>query len=134
MSIGQDKLLSLEKEMSELGISENDLIEKFILGTGSGGQKINKSSTTVYLKHIPTGIEVKCQKGRSQALNRYYARKELIEKIKKTLLQVTTKKEQAAAKIKRQKKRKTRRQKQKMIDDKKHTAKIKSGRRPPKEG
>ncbi len=133
MSIGQEKLLALDKEMAELGLKESDLIEKFILGTGSGGQKINKSSTTVYLKHVPTGLEVKCQKGRSQALNRYYARKELIEKIKKALFQIETKKEQASEKIRRQKKRKSRKQKQKMIDDKKHVSTIKSGRKPPKE-
>src|SRR3990167_620262 len=96
MTIKQEKLLLLEKEMAELGIHESDLIEKFILGAGPGGQKINKSSICVYLKHIPTGIEVKCQKGRSQALNRYYARKDLVEKLKKKILQVKTKKEQEA--------------------------------------
>jgi len=66
--------------MKQLGIDEDDLIEKFILGSGKGGQKVNKTSSCVYLKHLPTGIEVKCQQGRSRELNRYVARYELCEK------------------------------------------------------
>lgn len=129
MVIKQEKLLALEKEMKELGISEDDLVEKFILGTGPGGQKINKTHSCVYLKHVPTGIEIKCQKERSQVLNRYYARKELIEKIKSNILKIKTERQQEVEKIRRQKKRKSRKQKQKMIEDKKHKSEIKEGRR-----
>ena len=72
-----DKWTELTARMERLGIFEKDLIEKFILGSGSGGQKINKTSSCVYLKHLPTGIEVKCQGTRSRDLNRLYARREL---------------------------------------------------------
>jgi protein subunit release factor B len=79
--VGKEKIVELEKRMGELGIHEDDLIEKFILGSGPGGQKINKTSSCVYLKHIPTGIEIKCQKERSRELNRYRARKDLCIRI-----------------------------------------------------
>lgn len=69
-------------EMEMLGIKETDIEEKFIRCSGPGGQKINKTSTGVYLKHIPTGIEIKFTKERSQGLNRFFARRMLIEKIK----------------------------------------------------
>ena len=64
----------LIKRMQSLGITEEDLSENFIRGSGAGGQKINKTSSCVQLLHAPSGIEVRCQKSRSQALNRYYAR------------------------------------------------------------
>jgi len=67
--------------MEELGILEKDIEEKFVRSSGHGGQNVNKTSTCVYLKHIPTGIEVKCMKDRSQSINRFLARRELIKKI-----------------------------------------------------
>jgi protein subunit release factor B len=67
--------------MKELGIEERDIEEKFIRAQGRGGQKVNKSSSCVYLKHVPTGIEVKCQKARTQAMNRFFARRILTEKV-----------------------------------------------------
>jgi len=79
--ISPEKLRSLEERMKELGIEEKDIEEKFIRSQGRGGQKVNKSSTCVYLKHVPTGIEVKCQKARTQAMNRFFARRLLAEKI-----------------------------------------------------
>ena len=82
-----DKWEELAARMARLGIQESDLIEKFILGSGSGGQKINKTSSCVYLKHIPTGTEVKCQKTRSRELNRLYARRDLCEKLEEKLFQ-----------------------------------------------
>jgi peptide chain release factor len=79
--ISPEKIRSLEERMKELGIEERDIEEKFIRSQGRGGQKVNKSSTCVYLKHVPTGIEVKCQKARTQAMNRFFARRLLTEKI-----------------------------------------------------
>ena len=67
--------------MEELGIFEKDIEEKFVRSSGHGGQNVNKTSTCVYLKHIPTGIEVKCMKDRSQSVNRFLARRELLERI-----------------------------------------------------
>ena len=81
MTISKEKQEALKKRMEALGIHENDLVEKFILGSGSGGQKINKTSSCVYLKHIPTQIEVKCQRGRSREMNRFQARRELCDQI-----------------------------------------------------
>ena len=67
--------------MEELGIFEKDIEEKFVRSSGHGGQNVNKTSTCVYLKHIPTGIEVKCMKDRSQSINRFFARRELVKRI-----------------------------------------------------
>ena len=81
MSLSKEKADELAARMERLNIREEDLIEKFILGSGKGGQKINKTSSCVYLKHIPTGIEIKCQRDRSRTLNRYLARKDLCDRI-----------------------------------------------------
>jgi protein subunit release factor B len=82
-----EKWQQLYERMLLLGILEENLIEKFILGSGSGGQKINKTSSCVWLKHEPSGIVVKCQKERSRELNRYYARQLLCDKLDKKINQ-----------------------------------------------
>jgi protein subunit release factor B len=79
--VSEEKNRWLEEGMEGLGIREKDIEEKFIRSSGRGGQKVNKTSTCVYLRHLPTGIEVKCMKERSQSLNRFFARRELVEKI-----------------------------------------------------
>jgi len=129
----KEKHDELAARMERLGISEDDLIEKFILGSGSGGQKINKTSSCVYIKHIPTGLEVKCQKGRSRELNRVYARRELCEKIETQVFQKKSEKQQATEKIRRQKRRRSRRSKEKMLAGKKILSTKKELRRPPSE-
>jgi len=88
--VGEEKNQWLKKKMEALGIREEDIEEKFIRSSGSGGQKVNKTSTCVYLRHIHTGIEVKCMKERSQSLNRFLARRELVEKISKVSGQITS--------------------------------------------
>jgi protein subunit release factor B len=110
---------ALYARMEKLGIKEEDLIEKFILGSGSGGQKINKTSSCVYLKHLPTGMEVKCQKERSREMNRYYARKELCDRLEETQEGIKSKKQQEIEKIRRQKRRRSRKSKEKMLAAKK---------------
>src|SRR4030043_1449809 len=87
--VGEEKNQWLKKKMEALGVREEDIEEKFIRSSGSGGQKVNKTSTCVYLRHIHTGIEVKCMKERSQSLNRFLARRELVEKISKVSGQIT---------------------------------------------
>ncbi len=79
--ISKSKLDDLEELMQELNILEKDIVESFVTGWGKGGQKINKTASCVVLKHIPTGIIVKCQTSRFRELNRYYARKILCERI-----------------------------------------------------
>jgi protein subunit release factor B len=119
----------LVEEMKRLGIKEEDLVEKFILGSGKGGQKINKTSSCVYLKHLPTGIEIKCQRDRSRELNRFYARRELCEKIKELLFQEKSAKRQAIEKIRRQKRRRSKRAQEKILAAKKHRSEIKKLRK-----
>ncbi len=80
-AVSEEKNRWLKERMEALGIREEDLIEKFIRSSGRGGQHLNKTATGVYLKHIPTGIEVKCMQTRSQSINRFLARRELLWRI-----------------------------------------------------
>ena len=117
--VSKDKLAKLEQWMEELEIREEDIVENFIRGSGSGGQKINKSSTCVQLIHAPSGIEIRCQRERSQALNRFFARRELCEKVATEIKGIQTKKKQLIEKIKRQKRRRSRKAKEKTLQEKK---------------
>jgi peptide chain release factor len=130
--ITKEKFQQLQRRMEELGIREDDLIEKFILGSGKGGQKINKTSSCVYLKHIPTGIEVKCQQDRSRELNRYIARRELCDRFEAQIHKVKTEKQHSFEKIRRQKRRHSRRSKEKMLNQKKQHGEKKGLRQSPK--
>jgi len=128
-----DKWEEIAARMQRLKIQDSDLIEKFILGSGSGGQKINKTSSCVYLKHIPTGIEVKCQSTRSRELNRLYARRDLCEKLEERIFKEKSNRQKAMEKTRRQKQRRSRRSKEKMLASKKIQSSKKELRRPPKE-
>lgn len=119
----------LRSRMERLKITEADLIEKFILGSGSGGQKINKTSSCVYLKHLPTGIEIKCQRTRSRELNRTYARRELCERLEELFFKEKSKKRQESEKIRRQKKRRSRKSQEKILASKRHRSEIKKMRK-----
>ncbi len=99
----------LKERMDKLHIHDTDLEEDFIHGSGSGGQKINKTSSCVVLKHIPTGLHVKCQKERSRESNRYFARVLLCDKYEKEILGQKTKKDKELEKIRKQKDRRRRR-------------------------
>lgn len=118
----------LAEHMRQLGISDSDLVEKFVLGSGSGGQKVNKTSSCVYLRHVPSGIEVKCQQSRSRELNRFMARRELCDRLAERVKGVITKRQAEAEKIRRQKRRRSRRQKQRMLEDKHHHSERKTRR------
>ncbi len=131
--VAKEKEIELLERMIRLGIKDDDLIEKFILGSGSGGQKINKTSSCVYLKHLPSGIEIKCQRDRSREMNRFLARRELCEKLEYTLFQQKSKKQQEISKLRRQKQRRSRRTKLKQIEEKRGTSTKKSFRKPVKE-
>lgn len=82
-AVSEEKNKWLRERMMSLGILEKDIDEKFVRSSGHGGQNVNKTSTCVYLKHIPTGLEVKCMKDRSQSVNRFLARRELIKKVER---------------------------------------------------
>jgi protein subunit release factor B len=122
-----EKQEALRQKMNRLGIRQQDLIEKFIKSGGKGGQKVNKASTCVYLKHLPTGIEVKCSLERSQALNRFLARRILADRIEKRVLGEQSAEEQRIERIKRQKRKRSKRAKLKMLEGKrKHSEKKKA--------
>ncbi|MDD5552788.1 MAG: peptide chain release factor-like protein [Candidatus Omnitrophica bacterium] len=114
-AITKSKEAALYEKMRRLGIREEDLQEKFIRSGGKGGQNVNKVSTCVYLKHIPTGIEVKCQRERYQALNRFLARKILTDKIETIKLGALSEERKRAAKIRKQKRRRSKRAKEKIL-------------------
>ncbi|MCX5677562.1 MAG: peptide chain release factor-like protein [Candidatus Omnitrophica bacterium] len=129
--VKRDKEEVLRVRMVTLGIREADLDELFIRAGGKGGQKVNKTSACVYLKHRPTGIEVKCQKERSQALNRFFARRILTDKIESLILGREAAAEKKIEKIRRQKRKRSRRAKEKMLRNKKMRSEKKELRRPP---
>jgi len=131
MALSKEKQDALLERMAKLGIREEDLVEKFILGSGSGGQKINKTSSCVYLKHLPSGFEIKCQQERSRELNRYYARKELCEKLDEAIFQEKSERQQKIEKIRRQKRKRSKKAKEKMLEGKRKRAETKEGRRNP---
>jgi len=129
--IGSDKQEQLQKRMTKLGIHEDDLVERFIRGTGSGGQKINKTSSTVYLKHEPSGIEIKCQAGRSQAMNRFQARTELCDRLEARRKKAELDRRQLAEKRRRAKRKRPRGVKERILKSKHKRSDLKKTRRKP---
>ncbi|MCK4533498.1 peptide chain release factor-like protein [bacterium] len=128
--ISLKKQKNLEERMQKLGIFEKDIIEKFIRSSGKGGQKVNKTSSCVYLKHIPTGIEIKCQKERVQSLNRFLARRILVDKIESIILGKESAQQQQIEKIRRQKRRRSKKAKEKVLKLKKMQSEKKKLRAP----
>lgn len=127
--VSPSKQKELEERFQRLGLREDDLKESFVRSSGAGGQNVNKVSTCVVLVHVPSGVEVKCQKTRSQVLNRYYARKIICEKLEFKFFQEKSEKQNQIEKIRRQKRKRSRRAKEKLLQDKHHRSKIKSFRK-----
>ena len=126
--VSPDKEQALAERMEKLGIRDADIVEKVIRSGGHGGQNVNKVATCVYLKHLPTGTEVKCQQERLQSLNRFLARRILADKIETAILGKKSEMEQRIAKIRRQKRKRSRRAKEKMLAEKRHVSEKKQGR------
>lgn len=108
MPIKPEKIKALKLEMERLNIDEKDLKEEFVLASGKGGQKVNKTSSSVSLSHVPTNISIKYEKSRSRELNRFFARRLLCEKIQEQVFLEKTEKQKKLEKKKKQKKRRQR--------------------------
>ncbi len=126
--VSSEKEKSLKDKLDSIGVYEKDIEESFICSGGKGGQNVNKVATCVYLKHLPTGTEVKCQRSRTQGLNRYYARVMLYEKIESVIKGEESEEAKKIAKIRRQKRKRSKRAKEKMLDEKKLQSKKKTYR------
>jgi protein subunit release factor B len=119
----------VRQRLGALGVAPGDVEERFVRGTGPGGQKINKTASTVWLQHRPTGVVVRCQAERSQAMNRARAWAELADKLEHRA-QAAGEAAQAAREAERRRTRqKSRAQKARMIEAKKHRAHTKQARR-----
>ena len=129
----QKERLLLER-MKKLGVSEKDIEETFVRSSGPGGQKVNKSSSCVFIRHIPTGLSVKYQRERSQALNRFLARRLLMDKIERMQKGMVSRERERIEKIRRQKRKRSKRAKEKMLADKHHQTQKKQLRSPVKSG
>lgn len=128
-SVSPSKQKELEARFAKLGIREEDLEESFVRSSGAGGQNVNKVSTCVILVHHPSSLQIKCQKTRSQLLNRYYARKILCEKLEEKILGEKSARQQMIEKIRRQKRKRSKRAKEKMLQNKRHRSTIKALRK-----
>lgn len=129
--VSEEKESALLARMEKLGVRAEDFEESFVRSGGRGGQNVNKVATCVQLRHVPSGLEVKCQQERSQALNRYYARKILLDKIETAILGEQSEQRQRIEKLRRQKRKRSKRAKEKILEHKHRQAEKKRGRRSP---
>jgi peptide chain release factor len=127
--VSLEKETQLMRRMTALGVRETDIEESFVRSGGHGGQNVNKTSTCVMLLHRPTGLQVKCQATRQQGLNRFLARRLLLDKIEAMKTGFVAAQRAEIEKIRRQKRKRSRRAKARMLADKAHHADKKAARR-----
>ena len=116
--VSPDKLSQLQQRMTAMGVNEAEIEETFVRSGGAGGQKVNKSSSCVMLLHRPTGLRVKSQTTRHQAMNRFLARELLLDKIERTRKGHIEAERARVEKVRRQKLKRSSRAKQRMLADK----------------
>ena len=131
--INPKKIELLAKRLEKLGIKETDIAEKFIRASGKGGQKLNKTSSCVFIKHKPSGITVKCDSDRSQAVNRFLARRILADKFEEKIKGAESEKMKKIHKLRKQKRRRSKKAKEKILKFKKMQAEKKKLRARPAE-
>lgn len=119
---------ALQKRLTKLRIREEDLQEEFVRGSGPGGQKINKTSSTVVLRHIPSGLEVRCQRERSQVMNRHWARVELCERLETAMAEAKLALQNEREKVRRQNRPRPRGLKNRILKEKKTRSGVKKNR------
>jgi peptide chain release factor len=127
--VGLEKEDQLALRMASLGVREADLEETFVRSGGHGGQNVNKTSTCVMLLHRPSGLQVKCQSTRQQGLNRFLARRLLLDKIERAKTGHVESERAKIEKIRRQKRKRSRRAKARMLADKAYHSDKKAARR-----
>jgi protein subunit release factor B len=118
----------LAKRMKKLRLREEDMMEQFIRGSGAGGQKINKTSSTVILRHVPSGLEIRCQRERSQIMNRYWARVELCDRIESIRNKAKLALQNEREKLRRQNRPRPRGLQQSILREKKKRSEVKKNR------
>mgnify|MGYP003946836299 FL=1 len=124
--VSAEKERQLIERMAALDVREEDIEEQFVRSSGAGGQNVNKVSSCVLLHHRPSGIRVRCQKERSQGLNRFLARRILLEKIESLRRDAAVEAQQRIAKIRRQKRRRSRRSKLRLLEEKRRRGETKA--------
>ena len=129
--VTETKQKDLLERMERVGLREADLEEIFVRAGGSGGQKINKTSASVHIRDRKSGVEVRCQESRSQALNRFIARRRLVEKLEARILRKQSAEQKRREKIRRQKRKRSKRAKEKMLAEKKKRGETKALRKKP---
>ena len=117
-AVSAEKEKQLAQRMAALGLRETDIEESFVRSGGHGGQNVNKTSTCVMLLHRPSGLQVKCQSTRQQGLNRFIARRLLLDKIERLKTGQVAAQRAELEKIRRQKRRRSRRARNQMLADK----------------